>query len=114
MLLQGSLSSEIGCHLLRSPDVRLLRTLVAAAQQDDEDEAPPGEVHAISRAMVDAKLRDAFADGLHVAQQTGLNPDDALGNLRGGPLVPERLEPPGEFPNLANSPVWRIPQSGAP
>lgn len=95
MLLQWSLSSEIGCHLLRSPDVRLLRPLVAATQEDDEDKALPGEVHAISGAVVDAKLRDAFADGLHVTQQTGLNPDNALGNLRGGPLVPERLEPSG-------------------
>jgi hypothetical protein len=56
-------------QLLRALDVSGLAGLVAAAQEDDHDRAAPGEIDAVSRPVVDAKLADTRAHWLDVAEQ---------------------------------------------
>jgi len=67
-------------------DISFLRSLVPTAKQDHQFVTPAHEVDAVAGAIVDAQLRDAFADGLGIPRETegkALDPrnDAALGAL---------------------------------
>jgi hypothetical protein len=55
------------CQLDRALDIAILRSLVAAAEQNDDKLAATDEINAVSRAVIDSHLRYAASDRLHVA-----------------------------------------------
>src|SRR5271157_1171705 len=55
------------CEFRGNPDVLALRPLVAAGQQDHQRSPPSNEIHAIAWAIIDSKLRYAFADRPDIA-----------------------------------------------
>jgi hypothetical protein len=63
-----------------SPYVAILSPLVAAGQKEDDIVTFPLEVHAISRAVVDAKFTDSAANKLRVASQPDLAKTDVWRN----------------------------------
>ncbi|HKO19373.1 MAG TPA: hypothetical protein VJU82_10860, partial [Acidobacteriaceae bacterium] len=55
---------------LRRFDIPRLRTLVAAAQQENECVSPLLEVNSVSRAVVDPQLTDTLSGWLHISRMT--------------------------------------------
>ena len=73
-----------------------LRTLIAAAKQDNEGLPVASEVDAVSRSCVDAKLDHTVPDRFAVTKISGLNPPQANADTGLGSLVPQGVEPFGE------------------
>jgi len=67
--------------------VALLRFLVPAAQQNDQDRTTQDEVSAISWSVIDPQLRNACPDRSHIARLPGLQTQDSLGDAFGGSTI---------------------------
>lgn len=75
--------------------VRILRTLVAAAEKQNDRLAGSRLVHAIARPHINAKLPNAFTTRLVIAEIALLNAVDAPHDSRFGLRVTHRPEPFG-------------------
>jgi len=60
------------------------------------------EIHPVPRTIVDAKLRHAFANSLHIAEQTVPEPHDPLCDSSSGSVISQAVEPPFECAGLTN------------
>jgi len=60
--------APIECQPLRRLDVRRLRTLVAAAQQDDDLAAAPHEIDPIAGPIIDPQFADALPHRFHISR----------------------------------------------
>jgi len=70
-----------------------LAGLVSAAEQYDERVSVPSAINSVTRANVDAKLKNSFADGLPISKRSLLNLTQSLSNTRFCPLVAQALKP---------------------
>jgi len=95
----GDRGLEIARQLFRPPDVRSLRTLVAAAQQEDECLTPLYEVDAIARTEVDPQLRDSLATGF----TSPIRPEETR-NIRWA-IFAAALASRSDFSHLVNTSV---------
>ena len=80
---------------MRLVDVSLLAFLGAARQQDHQRLAVQSEINPVARPKVDAILKYAFADRLHVGKIALLQADDRACNF-GSRNSFQICEPPGE------------------
>ena len=69
---------------LRSLDIGVLGSLVAAAQHDDQHSAALHEVEPVARAVIDPRFRNAFANRLHIAEIAQFEPAEARNNAGRG------------------------------
>jgi hypothetical protein len=79
-----------------------LRAFVTASKQNDDRLAASDKVHAISRSVVDAHLRNAFANWLHIAGIADLKTVDPSLNSRSRAGIAQIGEPAGEDFGLAD------------
>jgi len=77
----------------RTVDVLFLGRLVPAAEQDQERESYPGEIHTISRPPIDSELDNAASDRLVVAEVAERDSSEPGLNPRARLSVGERLDP---------------------
>jgi hypothetical protein len=85
----------------RRPDVALLRTLVAAAQQDDDRTAPLLKLDAVAGTVMDAQFTDAVADKQNIASVSICQPVKPTEDRTSGPLVLQPAPPFAERLRLA-------------
>jgi len=70
-------------------NVAVLRTLVAAAEQNDDDIAASDEIDAITRSVIDAHLANAPADRSDVAEVAEREPANSQIDPTDGPSIAE-------------------------
>ncbi|KWA03593.1 hypothetical protein WT36_21080 [Burkholderia territorii] len=73
-----------------------MAVLVATGQQQHERVTVPAEVHAIAGTDMDAQFHHTFADGLAIAEISGLYATQALASPRLDDLVAHGVQPFGE------------------
>jgi len=88
-------------HQSGAGDVRRLGSLVATAEQDDQDVPTAYEVHAISWSIIDPQLPDPIEE-FGVAEQSRLKTHDTLGNPFPCSLIPEGGESVTKLQRLPN------------
>jgi len=86
----------------------LLRSLVAAADQDDDGLAAPGEINPVSGAMIDAERANRSSDRLRVTEVSSGNRADPANDLQAGALIVQGGEPFCEVGRFANVDQCRI------
>src|SRR5262245_35609550 len=93
-------SVDLSGHFVGGFNVPVLRSLVAAAEEDDQLLPATGEVEAITGAEVDLQFGNASADRAGVAEQAGFDAGDADPDDRLGLAVLEAAEPLRELRGL--------------
>jgi hypothetical protein len=89
------------CKFFRGPDVLILRALVAADEQEDDQLSQPQKIYPVAWAVVDSKLRHAIANGFEISRIAKRKPPDAHIYPRNRIAVSEICNPVGESLCLA-------------
>jgi hypothetical protein len=74
-------------QLARLLDILPLRTLVAPAEQDDDNGSPPHEIDAVARTMIYPHLDEPASERPAIAKIALLEPTDTSRNARLGAAV---------------------------
>src|ERR1700759_346972 len=84
-------------QFLGSRDIRTLRALVAATQENDERVATLHEIDAIAGPVVNAHFADAASDGSDIARVAKRQAIDPCDDLCPCPDIPQISQPTREF-----------------
>ena len=75
----------------------MLRLLIAASQDDGEDQSLLAKIDPVTRTVIDPKLRNPFAYLFYIAHKPGLETVQAHLNSSLSPFVPQCGEPLDEL-----------------
>jgi hypothetical protein len=89
-------------HGPRPFDVILLRALIAAAEQNDQQPSPLDVVDPVAGPKIDLHLDDASADAPRIAGVSFLQPMNSVKNLCATLLVSQATQPDREFFSTTN------------
>ena len=92
----------LGRERLRSLDVVRLRTLIAAAKQQDQPLSALDVIDPLAGTEIDLHLDDAGAHTSRLARVSIFQPIDPHENLRATLLVPQAAQPRSEFFSATN------------
>ena len=89
-------------EMMEIPDNREYDVVVATGEQDEQGCAFLAEVDAVTRAVIDTHLRDATADGLHVAGKPEGEAKNPRLDAGVGPRIFQAIQPSLKFRGLAD------------